>query len=226
MLVQPLTNSDGMMRGISGDVIDCREVQATLTTAGAGTILGSMFATPILRRSGPGAGYTDTSDTAANIIAALCGAGGLNATGVTFEDIYQPANTPTPGATWRWLYINTVAQAMTAAAGTGVTLGTNVNVAASNWREYLLTLTNTTAPTQFTATTVNSSPTVTPGDVRNLRRITPGMLVSGTGISGGTTVSAVGPSTFTLSANATASGTVVLTFNPTLTWAGLRSGAL
>ena len=226
MLVQLYTNTDGMARGVAGDVLDCREVEATLTTAGAGTILGSMFATPILRRSGPAAGYTDTSDTAANIIAALAGNGGLNAAGVTFEDIYQPANTPTPGATWRWLYINTVAQAMTAAAGTGVTLGSNVNIIASNWREYLLTLTNTTAPVLFTASTVNANAVVTPADVRMLRRITPGMLVSGTGISGGTTVLAVGPTTFTLSANATATGTTTLTFNPTLRWAGLRSGAL
>lgn len=224
MLLQPMSESDGMVRAFAGDVMDLRESPGSLTTAGSGTILGSMFANSILNRSGPGAGFTDTTDSAANIIAAVSNSAGLPASGVTFEDIYQPAGTPTPGATWRWLYINTVAFAMTAAAGTGVTLGTNVNVAASLWREYLLTLVNTTAPASFSCTTTNTSTAVTVPDVRNLKKITAGMGVSGTGISGGTTLAAVSPTGFTLSAAAIATGTVTLSFNPRLTLQGLRSG--
>lgn len=64
----------------------------------------------------------------------------------------------------------------------------------------------------ISCTTVNASPTVTTTDTFT-HYLIPGMLVSGTGISGGTTVSSVDSDTqITLSANATASGTNDLTF--------------
>lgn len=224
MLLQPMSKSDGLDRAFAADLMDLRERVGTLTTVGAGTILAALFANSILARSGPVGGFTDTTDSAANIVAAVSGNGSLVTAGVTFEDFYQPAGTPTPGATWRWLYINTVAQAMTLAAGTGVTLGTNVNVAASLWREYLLTLTNTTAPQTFSCTTVSGSTAVTFADSRNLKKVTAGMLVTGVPISGGTTVAAMTSTGVTLSAVATASGVNNLSFSPTLTIQGLRSG--
>jgi hypothetical protein len=60
-----------------------------------------------------------------------------------------------------------------------------------------------------TGTTTSGSPTVTSITVTGL---TAGDLVYGTGIPVGTTISSVGASTITLSANATASGTVTLRF--------------
>lgn len=75
-----------------------------------------------------------------------------------------------------------------------------------------------------TGTTANGSPTVTAvilggGTPMDPFTIIPGMLITGTGITGGTTVTAVNAIatsantvTLTLSANATASGTVTLTF--------------
>lgn len=63
----------------------------------------------------------------------------------------------------------------------------------------------------ISCTTANGSPTVTLANATLY--LIPGMLVSGTGIAGGTTVSSVDSDTaITLSANATASGTNTLTF--------------
>lgn len=65
--------------------------------------------------------------------------------------------------------------------------------------------------TQSTATTTNSSTAVTLSAANS--QIKTGMLVTGTGIAAGTVVESVSGTSVTLSANATASGTVTLTFN-------------
>lgn len=65
--------------------------------------------------------------------------------------------------------------------------------------------------TQQTGTTTNSSTAVTLSAANS--NIKTGMLVTGTGIAAGTTVAAISGTSLTLSANATASGTVTLTFN-------------
>ena len=62
-----------------------------------------------------------------------------------------------------------------------------------------------------TATTTNASTAVTLSAANSA--IKTGMLVTGTGIAAGTVVAAVSGTSVTLSANATASGTVTLTFN-------------
>ena len=62
-----------------------------------------------------------------------------------------------------------------------------------------------------TATTTNASTAVTLSAANTA--IKTGMLVTGTGIAAGTVVAAVSGTSVTLSANATASGTVTLTFN-------------
>ena len=62
-----------------------------------------------------------------------------------------------------------------------------------------------------TATTTNASTAVTLSAANS--DIKTGMLVTGTGIAAGTYVAAVSGTSVTLSANATASGTVTLTFN-------------
>ena len=201
-----------------------------LTTAGAGTWLAAMIATGIIRRTGPGACYTDTTDTATNILNALSG----NSGGADMV----------PGTTFRLLFINTVAQAMTFAAGTGVVVGTGtVNCAASLVREYLLTILNASPQVILNCATTNGSPTVTfnlpsgmsalpIGNAPNAVNITPGMTVSGTGITTGTTVLGVtqgvgGITGVTLSANATATNNpVALTFGPTIQIDGIRSSTL
>lgn len=212
-----------------GDVAGFAEVIATLTTAGAGTITAAMLASGILNRTGPGAGFTDTTDSAVNILAAI--GGNLNA------PIVQA------GTTWRFRYINTVAFAMTFAAGTGVVAGIGtLNVAASLTRDYLLTVLSTQVPVTLQSNTTNASAVVTfvlPPGTSGFKigpdplavNIQTGATVSGTGITAGTTVigitvSQAGLTGVTLSANATATsvaGGTPLTFGPTIKMDSLGS---
>lgn len=112
--------------------------------------------------------------------------------------------------------------AATANDGTGGNVSGNSNVG------LMLSSTNTrrttTAPfrivglvpetelvTQQSGTTTNASTAVTLSAANS--NIKTGMLITGTGIAAGTTVAAISGTTLTLSANATAGGTVTLTFD-------------
>lgn len=216
-----------------GDVVIGGEslLNGALVTIGAGTLTGAIIATGIINRTGPTAGYTDTTDTSTAILAALAG----NSPGPVVE----------PGSTFRLRFINTVAFLMTLAAGTGVKLGagSTLNAAASTWREYILTILNSSPPVTLNCSTTNASAAVTfnlpPGMVAlpigpgvQAINITPGMTVSGTGITAGTTVIGVtngqgGITGVTLSANATATNNPVsLTFSPTIQIDSIGSGTL
>ena len=212
---RPLIMANGQARlAEAGDLLVTNERISTLTTAGSGTILAESIAAGILRRTGPGAGFTDTFDSAANILAALSGSP-------------QTGFDPKQGTSWRFTYINGVAQAMTAAAGEGIVLGTNVNVAASAIRTYLLTCLNDTARQVLTANTTNASPTLTGLTSAQCDLITAGMMISGSGITAGTTVSAINrlAGTVTMSGNATATATAVsLVFSPVINISGLFAG--
>jgi hypothetical protein len=213
----------------AGDILGLGETISTLTTVGAGTWLGAAIASGILRRSGPVGGYTDTTDTAQNILNALAGNG--------------PFASVAPGTTFRMIFQNTVAQAMTFAAGRGVVAGVGtLDCAASLVREYLLTVLNSTTEVALPTNTTNASPTITFTQAWPLGTITPGMSVSGTGITAGSTVLGVtqgsvtdatgrqsfGISGATLSANCTATSAapVQVTFSPTIKIDSLRAGTL
>lgn len=215
-----------------GDLIATGRSLAALTTVGAGTITAAMIAAGIINRTGPTAGYTDTFDTAWNILQALAG------------NFPQPDTVQ--GLSFELTFINTVAFANTVAAPTngGVVLGTNVNVAASLVRDYLVTINNASPPQNFYCGTTSANPTITLNqpyqmgtfDYSNNKaygQITPGMSVYGTGIPAGATVIGLiqgqqGMVTgFTLSANATATAaSVALALTPTITIQGLRSSTL
>lgn len=205
-------------------------VANNLTTAGAGVWTAGIITTGIIRRTGPGAGYADTSDTALAILSALAG--------------NSPSGLIVPGNTFRMRFINTVAFAMTFTRGAGVLAGLGtLDCAASLWREYLWTITNTTPQYILSCATTNGSPTVTfnlpPGrssypqgsDPASVN-ITPGATVTGTGIPADTTVLGVtqglgGITGITLSANATATNNpVALTFGPTMKIDALGGGNL
>jgi hypothetical protein len=237
MLARPLVQRGNELSGglfSPGDILGGGEslTAGAIATVGAGTLTGNAIATGIINRTGPTAGYTDTTDTAQNILLALAG----NA----------PDNSSGPGTTFRLLFVNTVAFAMTFAVGVGVVAGGGVrDVAASTWREYLFTILNDTPQVSQLSQTTNASPTVTfvlqPGQTAltmgsNIPfvNITPGMIVTGTGIPANTTVLGIrqgqsGLIGVTLSANATATspvGGVSLIFGPTIRVDGLRSGTL
>lgn len=200
-----------------------------IATVGAGVWTGGAIASGLIYRTGSTAGYTDTTDTAVNILNAL---GGNN-----------PAPATIPGTSFRMILYNSVAFALTFAAGTGVLSGAGtLDVAASTWREYLVTVIAAGPQSILSGNTTNANAVVTfvippgqsalpsqgPGSVS----IVPGMSVSGTGIAANTTVRGVtqgvgGTIGVTLSANATSTNSAVaLTFGPTVQFDGLRSGTL
>lgn len=222
----------GQRRLMPGDVLACNEklTAGAITTAGAGTWTGAAIATGIINRTGPVGGYTDTTDTASAILSAIAG----NA----------PAADVVRGTSFRMRFINTVAQAHTLAAGTGVVLGagSTLNAAASTWRDYLFTVLSAGPVLTLSGTTVASSTTLAfalPSGMVALPigpspladNIEPGQSVSGTGITAGTTVAALtmgqgGLTGIILSGTATASAVVPLSFGPTVQVDSLGSGTL
>lgn len=195
-----------------GDLVAMNEdINDALVTIGAGVILGSMLASGILRRTGPTGGYTDTTDTADGIVAALLNSYYYNVNG---------ANTPigiSPNTSFRLRYLNTVAFAMVLAGGTGVTLsGGNTGIAASSVKDYLITILNGTPSSIQQANTINASAVVTGMNPKTMQQVTAGQLVSGTNIQAGSTVLSVQPGvgvTLSLTASGTATNSA-LTFGP------------
>lgn len=212
---RPLIMANGQARlAEAGDLLVTNERISTLTTAGSGTILAESIAAGIVRRTGPAAGYTDTFDSATNILTALSGSPNSG-----FD--------PKQGTSWRFTFINGVAQAMTAAAGEGIQLGTNVNVAASAIRTYLLTCLNDTQRQVFAANTTNVSPTIGGLTSAQCDLLTVGMMVSGAGITAGSLITAINrlAGTLTISNNASATATgVSLVFSPVVNISGLFAG--
>lgn len=235
------------LTGMRGDVIDSMIqpgdivlsgeslTPGLLATAGAGVLTGAAIASGLITRSnGGGAAFADTTDTSTNILLALAG--------------NSPGAIIAPGSTFRLRYINKVAFLMTFTAGVGVIAGTGgsgvLNVAASLVRDYLVTILNATPAVTLQSNTTNANAVVTfvfpsgmtawplgsQGNPQGIT-VTPGMTVSGTGITAGTTVLGVtygqgGITGVTLSANATATsvaGGTPLTFLPTVQFDGLAS---
>lgn len=210
-----------------GDILASGEVLGALATVGAGTWTGALIAGGIIRRTGPVGGYTDTTDTAQNILTSLGG-----------NDF---AANVLPGTSFRFMFLNTVAQAMTFAAGRGVVAGLGVlNGTASLVREYLLRVLNSSPEVTTTVGTTNASAIVTLDTPLAAGTITPGMLVTAANVTAGTKVAGVTYGrtstrdntdkicSITLDANATgtvASGTSAI-FSPVVEINGLREGTL
>jgi hypothetical protein len=236
-IVRPMVRKNTVISDefMPGDLMATAGTPNTLATIGAGVWTGPLIAGGIITRTGPIAGFTDTTDTADNIIQALLG----NAPDV--ESVQ--------GTAFELLVQNTVAFAHTFAAGVGVVAGaggTNLlNMPLSSVRDYLVTIVNSTRQAVMNCTFLNASAIVSfvlpPGvfafpigpDPRSVK-ITPGMTVSGTGITAGTTVIGVtqgqgGLIGVRLSGNTTApsaAGGNVLTFSPTIRFDSLWGATL
>lgn len=213
--VKAQTRDNGFVRDVNnGDVVAMGEVIGALTTAGNGSLTAPLITSyTILSRTGPAAAYADTVATAADIVAGLAVNG----------------QTPNPGSTHRLRILNTVAFINTITTNTGVTLSGVTAIAASSWRDFLVTLTNTTNSSIAVASTTNASAVLTGISDTSLRLITPGMTVTGTGIAANTTVTGVNltAGTVTVSNAATATGSLVaITFGPSVSIAGIGGGLL
>lgn len=213
-----------------GDVALFGEIQSSLTTAGSGTITGAQLAANSLSRTGPGGAYTDTPDTAVNLLQAL---GLLNvATGGTNVQYGPGMSDAANGYSWRFRFVNTVAFAMTLQTGVeGWVYGTSLGVAASSWREYLITLQCVAVRQSLLVNSTNASATVTFVSPQPVGTVVPGMWLSGTNVTSGTLVIGVthgqGVLTgFTTSANATGTGSQAWVFSPTVRIDNLGAGTL
>lgn len=186
-------------------------INSSITTVGAATISAAVLISGIINRTGPTAGYTDTTDSAQNIISNLLasqfvGTGALAGVGIL------------SGLTFRVSYINTVAFAMTLAAGAGVTLGANTGVSASSVKDYLVTITNGTPTQVYAVTQTNASAVITGLTQLQTQALSVGQLVTGTNIPANTTIISIQPGVgVTLSAAATATLSLnAITFSPTV----------
>lgn len=248
-LARPLVDRNEVINDVlyPGDILAGGEsaLAGTLATVGSGTWTGSAIATGIIYRTGPTGSYTDTTDTAANILAALQGT--------------AAAPDFVPGITFRLLFQNSVAQTHTFAGGVGVTTGNGVvNASASTWREYLVTILNG-SPIQTYQMTGNSgfpglyfgygvgtggaAPTTTvtlpfvgsnglfpvAGGVFSA---TPGAIcTAGTNVASNATITGLingqgGLIGVTMSSNNTGAVNGAVTFGPNVKFDGLRSGTL
>jgi hypothetical protein len=100
-------------------LIQPREVSTAIATVGAGTLTAAGIVGGLILRTGSTGAYTDTTDTAANIIAALHGA----AIGQSFELTIQ----------------NNVGFVETLTGGTGVTLSGFTAIPGNCWARFLVT---------------------------------------------------------------------------------------
>ncbi len=112
-----LTPSSVSVRGNITSFVTVSDVTST-----TGTTLTAAQFSGIIVRSGPTAAYSDTTPTAAEIVASIA--------------------TPANGLAYFLVIENTVAFAATVVAGTGVTLVGSTGIAASFTRLYLVTITN------------------------------------------------------------------------------------
>lgn len=187
---------------------------APMNQAGAQTIPAVAILSGIIHRTGHVGVVADVWDSADNILAACP----VLDTGDSFE----------------FLLLNGAAFAVNTVAGTGITL-VNGNVTASLVKRFMLSVLAAGRSQILQGVTVNASAVVSlqgigmsPSQASEAaQRLIPGMLVTGTGVPAATTIIGVNSvnGTFTMSANATASGTVALTFSPSIEIRGIYQAA-
>jgi hypothetical protein len=221
MLSFPLVSDTDVNRAVQpGDILAGGERLTPIANAAGITITGNNLLGGIINRT-LNAAVTDTFDTSSNIINQL------------LATTYRASGANTPrgiqqGTTFRAIYINNGSGVVTFAAGAGVTLVQMGTLAVASVREMLITLLNTNEPSIVAATITNLSAVVTGMNQAATSRVSPGMLVTGTGVPAATTVLSVQPGIgVTLSAAATASNTLnALTFSPAISITGLGTYAL
>lgn len=139
-IVPPLASNRYLMTMTSGTAVVLEHLMTAvstskapltitnLTTVGAGTITGAGIAGGVTNRTGSTGAFTDTTDTAVNIVAALENAA--------------------IGEAFTYIYYNNTGFPATLAGGSGVTLaGDFTYVPAGGWCEVIVQLTSLTAVT-------------------------------------------------------------------------------
>lgn len=215
--VREVVYDAGMQRPINrGDTVLRGEIMPATIVTNAITITGLQLASGLILRNPTGAA-TDTIDSAANIIAAL--QGGLGGSQVPNGSTFR----------CRWLVTTANATTVAATANTGVTVTLGA-IAASSWKEFLVTIVNGTPQQTIAGNTTNGSAVITGMSMEETSRLSVGMVVINA-VNGlqGTTVLSVQPGVgVTLSGNANATSTfkTAITFSPTVTVQGIGQGGI
>jgi hypothetical protein len=215
-------------KALPGDITLRGESLTTVNSNTGVTLTAPQLLSGILNRTGTaGAGYNDATPSAVEIVNSLL-SGYVLGSAITQFTGYPAQQGVTPGLTSRLEFINNgTGFTSTITAGTDVTLAGTMTVATNTIREFLITILNGTPQQIFSGTTTNSSAVVTGLTQGQTNLLTVGMSVSGTSIQAGSTIIAVNPGVgITLSATATASGTVALTFGPRVSVQNLGSRSL
>lgn len=221
-LSAPMIWDGAMARPLQiGDIPVQNETQAQAIANAAGVTWTAAQALTTLQFRSGAAGVSDTTPDSASWISAMLNNAYLAAGALSPNSVQS-------GTTYRLRVVSTNSGILTIVAGTGVTLAGVTTIAATSFRDYLVTVLNGTAQQVYAVTTTNASAVVTGMSAAQTQNITPGMLVSGTGIQAGSTVLSVQPGVgVTLSLAATATGSLVaVTFNPRIEFRGIGTGGV
>lgn len=191
-----------------GDATLDQVVATAITTVGNATLTAAQILTGLIVRTGPTANYADTFPSADSLI--------------------QTAPWLVVGDSFKLFKRNTVAFTDTPTGAEGVVLGTNTAMAASAVRQYLLTILGDGTRQSFNAATTNTSNVVTGLTATQTANLRVGQGVTGTGIPASSYITSINQNTnsFTLNANATATGTPALTSFPRYSVEGIFSATL
>lgn len=214
-------NGQARLQG-PGDLLCTNEVVLANTTVGTTPITAQMISTGLLKRSGSAGAYADAFPSSTDLIAGLLS--NYYQGGGSYGGSVGIAN----DTSFRFRIINTVAFTNTPTIGAGGTLVGTTAMAASSWKDYLVTIKNGTPASVTSGNTTNTSAVVTNVPLAQLQALTQGMLVTGTGIPAATTILSIQPGVgFTMSANATATNAgVAITAAPVYTVESLGGGTL
>jgi len=223
-----------------GDLINTLELEPVAIANAAGVnVTAQQLVAQDIDRSGAAA-VTDTLDTADNIVKALIGS--VNKISPPDNSLYGTLpvqvvqlawaanlNPLTVGSSFRRTIRSANSGVLTIAvvANSGVSLLGVTTIAATSWREYLIKILNASPTIILGCTTTNANAVLTAVDLNLIANITNGMSVFGANIGAAATVVAINRDlgTITLSVNSTATGAnQAITFTPTVTVRGLRSG--
>ena len=191
-----------------GDGVLDQIVVTNITTVGNHTITAPQLTSGFINRTGPTGNYADIFPTADQLLLA------------------NPQFSI--GDSFRLTKRNSVAFTDTPTAGEGCVLGANVNMAVSSVRQYLITVLGDGVRQAFNAVTTNASNLVTGLDPIAISVLRVGQGVTGTGIPANAFVTSINLNnrTFTLNANATATGAPALTSFPRYSVEGLFSATI
>jgi hypothetical protein len=223
-----------------GDIMSTFELEPVAIANAAGVnITAQQLVAQDIERSGAVA-VADTLPTADAIVKALIGS--INkisppdnmlygTTPTQSVELAWPANLNPlmPGSSFRRIIrsANTGILTISVAASSGVTLLGVTTIPITSWREYLIKILNSSPTVALSATTTNTTLVLTNVDKTAILNITTGMSVFGVGIGAAAVVTAVNRDLGTVSVSVASTATadnIVVTFTPTVTVRGLRSG--